>query len=272
MNLFTKQKQTDRYLKQTHGYQRGDMSVRGINEHKHSTIYKIGNQQGDQPVNPKGNQPWIFIGRTDAKAEAPTLWPPNKKSQLIGKNLDAGRGWGQMDKGAIEDEMAGWHNWLNGHEAEHTPGDSEGQGRTPGVLLSIGLQRVGRDVVTKQQQQIRYNTGNSTQYSVITYMRKGASLVAQTVKNLPAVQGALGLIPGSGRSPGEGNGNPLWYSCLGNPMDRGAWQAVVHGVAKSWTGLSDILSYLIGENNLKMNGYMYIHNWIMLLYPETNNS
>ena len=84
-----------------------------------------------------------------------------------------------------------------------------GQGRTPGVLLSIGLQRVGRDVVTKQQQQIRYNTGNSTQYSVITYMRKGASLVAQTVKNLPAVQGALGLIPGSGRSPGEGNGNPL---------------------------------------------------------------
>ena len=57
MNLFTKQKQTDRYLKQTHGYQRGDMSVRGINEHKHSTIYKIGNQQGDQPVNPKGNQP-----------------------------------------------------------------------------------------------------------------------------------------------------------------------------------------------------------------------
>ena len=63
-----------------------------------------------------------------------------------------------------------------------------GQGRTPGVLLSIGLQRVGRDVVTKQQQQIRYNTGNSTQYSVITYMRKGASLVAQTIRDLPVMQ------------------------------------------------------------------------------------
>ena len=107
-----------------------------------------------------------------------------------------------------------------------------GQGRTPGVLLSIGLQRVGRDVVTKQQQQIRYNTGNSTQYSVITYMRKGASLVAQTVKNLPAVQGALGLIPGSGRSPGDGEGYPLQYSGLENSMDGGAWRATVHGVAR----------------------------------------
>ena len=89
---------------------------------------------------------------------------------------------------------------------------------------------------------------------------KGASLVAQTVKNLPAVQGDLGLIPGSGRSPGEGNGNPLQYSCLGNPMDRGALEATVHGVAKSWIGLSDILSYLIGEKSLKMNGYMYMYN------------
>ena len=59
---------------------------------------------------------------------------------------------------------------------------------------------------------------------------------------------------------GEGNGNPLQYSCLGNPMDRGAWQATVHGVAKSWIGLSDVLSYLIGEKNLKMNGYMYMYN------------
>ena len=66
-----------------------------------------------------------------------------------------------------------------------------------------------------------------------------ASLVAQRLKRLPSMQVDLGSIPGSGRSPGEGNGNPLQYSCLENPMDRGAWWATVHGVAKSWTRLSD---------------------------------
>ena len=79
-------------------------------------------------VNPKGNQSWIFIGRTDAEAEAPTLWPPDVKSQLIRKDSDAGKDWEQEEKGATEDEMVGWHHWLNGHEFEQTPGDSEGQG------------------------------------------------------------------------------------------------------------------------------------------------
>ena len=65
-----------------------------------------------------------------------------------------------------------------------------------------------------------------------------ASPVAQLVKNLPANAGDAGSIPGSGRSPGEGNGTPLQYSCLGNPMDRGAWRAIVYGVKKSWTRLS----------------------------------
>ena len=82
-----------------------------------------------KPVNSKGNQPWIFIGRTDAEAEAPILWPPSSKSQLIGKELDAGKDWGQKEKGATEDEVVGWYHWLNGHEFEQAPGDSEGQGR-----------------------------------------------------------------------------------------------------------------------------------------------
>ena len=69
-----------------------------------------------KPVNPKGNKPRIFIGRTDAEAEAPILWPPDAKSQLIGKDLDAGKEWGQEEKGVTEDEMVGWHDWLNGHE------------------------------------------------------------------------------------------------------------------------------------------------------------
>ena len=81
-----------------------------------------------QTVNPKGNQSWIFIGRTDAEAEAPVLWPPDEKSWLIGKNSDAGKDWRQEEKGMGEDEMVGWHHQLNGHEFEQAPGDGEGPG------------------------------------------------------------------------------------------------------------------------------------------------
>ena len=84
--------------------------------------------QGDQPVHTKGDQSWVFFGRTDAKAETPKLWPPHAKSWLIGKDSDAGRNWGQEDKGTTEDEMAGWHHRLNGHESEWTPGVGDGQG------------------------------------------------------------------------------------------------------------------------------------------------
>ena len=71
-----------------------------------------------QPVNPKGDQSWVFIGRTVAQAETPIPWPPHVKSWLIGKDPDAGKDWGQKEKGTTEDEMAGWHHWLNGHETE----------------------------------------------------------------------------------------------------------------------------------------------------------
>ena len=80
------------------------------------------------PVHPKGDQSWVFIGRTDAKAETPVLWPPHVKSWLIGKDPDAGRDWGQEEKGTTEDEMAGWHHRLDGHESEWTPGVGDGQG------------------------------------------------------------------------------------------------------------------------------------------------
>ena len=79
-------------------------------------------------VNPKGNQSWIFIGRTDAEAEAPILWSPDARSWLIGKNPDAGKDWRQEEKGMTEDEMVGWHHWLKGHESEQALGDGEGQG------------------------------------------------------------------------------------------------------------------------------------------------
>ena len=80
-----------------------------------------------QPVNAKGNQPWIFIGRTDAEAEAPVLWPPDAKSWLIGKDPDARKDRRQEKKGTTEDEMVGWHHRLNGHELEQAPGYGEGQ-------------------------------------------------------------------------------------------------------------------------------------------------
>ena len=79
-----------------------------------------------QPVH--SNQCWVFFGRTDAKAETPILWPPYAKSWLLGKDPDAGRDWGQEERGTTEDEMAGWHHWLAGHESEWTPGVGDGQG------------------------------------------------------------------------------------------------------------------------------------------------
>ena len=81
-----------------------------------------------QPVNPKGNLSWILIGRTDAEAEAPILWSPDMKNWLTGKDHDTGKDWRQEEKGMTEDEMVGWHHWLDGHEFEQAPalGDEQG--------------------------------------------------------------------------------------------------------------------------------------------------
>ena len=81
-----------------------------------------------QPVNPKGNQSWIYIGRTDVEAETPILWPRDTKNWLTGKDPDAGKDWRQDEKGTTEDEMVGWYRQLDGHEFEQTPGVGDGQG------------------------------------------------------------------------------------------------------------------------------------------------
>ena len=98
-------------------------------------------------VNPKGNQPWIFIGRTDAEAEAPILWPPNAKSWLTGKDPDAGKDWRQEEKGLTEGEMVGWHHLLNGHEFEQALGVGDGQGSL--ACCSPWCLRVGQDWATE---------------------------------------------------------------------------------------------------------------------------
>ena len=81
-----------------------------------------------QPVHPKGNKSWVFIGRTDAEAETLILWPPDAKSWLIGKDPDAGKDWGQEEKGTTEDKMIGWHHRLNGHGFRWILGVGDGQG------------------------------------------------------------------------------------------------------------------------------------------------
>ena len=80
-----------------------------------------------QPAHPKGDQSWVFTERTDVEAETPILWPPDVKNWLIWKNPGVGKNWRQ-EKGTTEDEMVGWHHWLNGHEFEQAPGVGEGQG------------------------------------------------------------------------------------------------------------------------------------------------
>ena len=81
-----------------------------------------------KPVTPEGNQSWIFIARTDAETETPTLWPPDGKSRFTGKDLDAGKDWRQEEKGMTEGEMVGWHHWLDGYEFEQASGIGDGQG------------------------------------------------------------------------------------------------------------------------------------------------
>ena len=105
-----------------------------------------------QPVHLKGNQPWIFIGRTEAEVETPVFWPRDAKSWLIGKDPDLGKDWRQEEKGTAEDEVVRRHHWLSGREFEQTLRD---RGRREiGVLQSMGSHRVGHELVTEQQQKV----------------------------------------------------------------------------------------------------------------------
>ena len=101
-----------------------------------------------QLVHPKGDQSWLFIGRTGAGAEAPIFWPPDVKSRLIGKDPDAGRDWGQEEKGTTGDEMVGWNHQLNGHEFGYNSTSWWWTGR-PGVLWFMGSQRVRHKWMTE---------------------------------------------------------------------------------------------------------------------------
>ena len=109
-------------------------------------------QQRDQTSQSQRKSTLNIHWKDNAEAEAPTLWPADAKHQLIGKDPDAEKDWGQEEKGATEDEMVRWHHWLNGHEFEQTLGDNKGH--KLGVLQFMGSQRIGHALVTEQQHRI----------------------------------------------------------------------------------------------------------------------
>ena len=144
---------------------------------------------------------------TDAEAETPILWPPDAKNWLIGKDPDAGKDWRQEEKGITEDEMVGWHHWLDGHEFEQTPGVSDGQ----------------ESLVYCSPWAAKSQTGLSNWTDWLTDTIYGLPWWLTGKESACSIgdSGNTGSVPGMGRSPGEGNDNPLQYSCLGNLMDRG---------------------------------------------------
>ena len=171
------------------------------------------NSKEIQLVHPNANQPWIFIGRTDAEAAAPIFWPPDVKSRLIGKDPEARKDWRQEEKGATETEVVGWHHWLNGHEFEQTLGDSEGQ-RSLACCSPWGHKESDTTdwTTTIHGRDPKWKTLPNGQMLHLKCYHKvfRASQVAQLVKNSPAnAEGArdVGLIPGLERSPGVRNCN-----------------------------------------------------------------
>ena len=126
------------------------MSARKVNQvNMEKTLESPLDCKEIQPVHSEGDQSWVFIGRTDAKAETPVFWPPHAKSWLIGKDPDAGRDWGQEEKGMAEDEMAGWHHWLTQWMWVWVNSRSWWYTGRPGVLWFMGLQRVRHDLATE---------------------------------------------------------------------------------------------------------------------------
>ena len=173
-----------------------------------------------QPVHPKGDQSWVFFGSTDAKAETPILWPPHAKSWLIGKDSDAGRDWGQEEKGTTEDEMVGWHHRLDGHEFEWTPGVGNGQG---GLACCSSWGHKESDWVTELTSWLKW--------------LERAFPVVHIVKNPLAVQETQVWSLSSEYPLEEGMAPHSSILSWGIPMDRGDWWATLHGVTKSQTRL-----------------------------------
>ena len=170
--------------------------------------------QGD-PTS-EGDQLWVFFGRTEAEAETLILWPPHEKSWLIGKDSDTGRDWGQEEKGTTEDEIAGWHHGLDGHESEWALGVGDGQG---------GCDSWGRkesDTTERLNWTELKQTANSLENSLMLGKTEGRRRGCQRIRRLEGIADAMNMNLGKLQE---------------TVRDREAWSASIHGqrVGRTWT-------------------------------------
>ena len=159
-----------------------------------------------QPVHPKGNQSWVFIGRTDVEAETPIFWPPDAKSWLIGKDPDAGKDWRQQEKGMTEDEMVGWHHWLNGHGFGWTPGIG-GQG---GLAYCGSWGRKESDMTER----LNWTVGSFRELPKVTWLR----VKTWSRMQLSAARPWLFHMKGSSSSRAEVEMSTLISCCVSQTM------------------------------------------------------
>ena len=189
-----------------------------------------------QPVHPKGDQSWIFIRRTEAEAETPILWPPDAKNWLIWKDPDAGKDWRREEKGTTEDGMVGWHHQLNGHEFGETPGVGDRQEDLAccspwgheewDMTEQLNWTELKKEKVTKDGGNNKLMRINAVESSHGKLKQEWALIPA--LSSPPLLSCCCSDIP---EFIQHFLVHPLQY-CLGKPMDRGAWWATVHGVAR----------------------------------------
>ena len=175
-----------------------------------------------QPVHSEGDEPWDFLGRNDSKAETPVLWPTHVKSWLIGKDSDAGRDWRQEEKGTTEDEMAGWHHWLDGCEFVWTPGVGDGQ-RGLVCCNSWGC---------KELDTTEWLNWTELNWNLLISGFPDGPVGKESTCNA----GDHGWVPGSGRSAKEGIGYPLQYS----------WTSLVAQLVKNPPAMQETLVGSLG--------------------------
>ena len=211
-----------------------------------------------QPVNPKGNQQWIFIGRTDAKAEAPVLWPPDAKSWLTGKGPDAGKDWGQKEKGT-EDEMVGWQHWLSGHEFEHALGD---RGQASLVCCRPWGHRVRYNLATEKTTTRGRSKGDRLKRDLRIWIPKDQKFFGEGEgKEREIAQRSEGLGESQGRSQRKGG-----YGC--NQVCRVDGKKLVTlfpGSIRGWTvGTEDRIWDLKRMENIWNRQYREVRKYVFV--------